>query len=491
MIAFIMKKFINISVLFVLAIFLGSAWSANQPNIVVILVDDLGNADLGYRGGQVKTPVIDKLANQSLRLNAHYGMPLCTPGRAALMTGRYPMRYGLQSFVIFPSHTYGLALDEVTMPQLLKKAGYATAMVGKWHLGHADEKYWPQQRGFDSFYGNLVGEVDYFTKRRGGIIDWQENGVFFADKTYYTQAIGKKAVELIEAHDTAKPLFLYVADLAPHTPYEVPEKYTKLYPHESNEIRKKYMAMVSAVDEQVGNITKALANKGMLENTLIFFSSDNGGMAKGFVHASGGARTQVDKAKGQSLKSRPPADNGIYRAGKGSLYEGGVRVPAFIYWPNQIQPGVSNEPMHHVDILPTVIEAANIKNPVTKPLDGVSLLPILKGEKKHLDRNLLINVELFRGAVRQGKWKLIQVTLLPGKVELYDLEKDPGEKVNLAKKHPEKVKELQSLLMNYAKQQKPSLWFKVQPQFLKYQGKTRFDDKFKIDENGLPVLKHP
>ena len=170
-----------------------------KPNIVVILADDLGNADLGYRGSDIKTPNLDKLATGGVRLESFYGMPVCTPSRAALMTGRYAMRYGLQTLVIFPSHTYGLATDERTLPQALKEAGYNTAMVGKWHLGHGDRKYWPQNRGFDHFYGNLVGEVDYFKLERGGVIDWQRNGTFLKEEGYHTTLVGNEAVKLIEA----------------------------------------------------------------------------------------------------------------------------------------------------------------------------------------------------------------------------------------------------------------------------------------------------
>ena len=186
-----------------------------KPNIVVILADDLGNADLGYRGSDIETPNIDKLAQDGVRLDSFYGMPVCTPSRAELMTGRYAMRYGLETLVIFPSHTYGLPTDERTLPQALKDAGYDTAMVGKWHLGHADQKYWPENRGFDHFYGNLVGEVDYFTKERGGIVDWQRDGKFLKEDGYYTDLIGNEAVSIIDHHDTSKPLFLYVASLAP------------------------------------------------------------------------------------------------------------------------------------------------------------------------------------------------------------------------------------------------------------------------------------
>ena len=181
--------------------FAASARGAARPNIVFIMADDLGNADLGYRGGEIKTPNIDKLANEGVRLESFYGEPVCTPSRAALMTGRYPMRYGLQTLVIFPSHTYGLPTDERTLPQALKEAGYKTLMVGKWHLGHADKKYWPQNRGFDYFYGNVVGEVDYFTRERGGLIDWQRNGTFLKEKGYYTKLIGDEAVKLIDQQD--------------------------------------------------------------------------------------------------------------------------------------------------------------------------------------------------------------------------------------------------------------------------------------------------
>ena len=255
------------------------AHAANpRLNIVVILADDLGNADLGYRGSDIKTPNIDKLASEGVRLESFYGMPVCTPARAELMTGRYAMRYGLQTLVIFPSHTYGLPTDERTLPQALKEAGYQTAMVGKWHLGHADRKYWPQNRGFDHFYGNLVGEVDYFTKERGGLIDWQRDGKFFTEDGYYTTLIGNEAVNIIENHDTSKPLFLYVASLAPHAPYQAPKEAVDAYKDTiGDEKRRTYAAMITELDAQVGRIVAALKQKNMLDNTLIIFSSDNGG----------------------------------------------------------------------------------------------------------------------------------------------------------------------------------------------------------------------
>ena len=190
-----------------------------------------------------------------------------------------PCATALQTLVIFPSHTYGLPTDERTLPQALKDAGYQTAMVGKWHLGHADQKYWPQNRGFDHFYGNLVGEVDYFTKERGGLVDWQRDGKFFKEDGYYTTLIGNEAVNIIENHDTSKPLFLYVASLAPHAPYQAPKeddrRLQECWPETMH--RHTYAAMITDLDTQVGRIVAALKQKNMLDNTLIIFSSDNGG----------------------------------------------------------------------------------------------------------------------------------------------------------------------------------------------------------------------
>jgi len=332
----------------------------DKPNIVIILADDLGNADLGYRGSEIKTPNIDKLADEGMRLESFYGMPLCTPARASLMTGRYPMRTGLQTFVIFPGHTYGLPTEETTLPQALKEADYKTVMVGKWHLGHADRKYWPQNRGFDHFYGNLVGEVDYFTKDRGGIIDWQRNGKFLEEEGYYTTQIGDEAVKLIEEKDPNKPLFLYFASLAPHSPYQAPQEYIDAYKDVfKDETKQNYAAMITELDNQVGRIVEALEKKGIRDNTLIFFASDNGGKLAGSVSAPGTGAAKT-----------PPASNGKFRDGKASLYEGGIRVPAIMNWPGKIKPGVTNEPMHMVDVMPTILKLAGGHGDSERPFDG-------------------------------------------------------------------------------------------------------------------------
>jgi arylsulfatase A-like enzyme len=467
-----------------------AAQAADQPNIVVILADDLGNADLGYRGSDIKTPNIDALASGGVRLESFYGMPVCTPARAELMTGRYAMRYGLETLVIFPSHTYGLPTDERTLPQALKDAGYETAMVGKWHLGHADQKYWPHNRGFDHFYGNLVGEVDYFTKERGGIVDWQRDGKFLKENGYYTTLIGNEAVKIIDDHDTSKPLFLYVASLAPHAPYQAPKEDVDAYKDlPGDEHRHIYAAMITDLDTQVGRIVDALKQKDMLDNTLIMFSSDNGGATSALFATGARSPEEREESGGVGLEEKLPASNGELRGGKGSLHEGGVRVPAIVFWPAKLEPRVVTEPLAMVDIMPTLLALAGATGSADHPFDGKDMWPTLAEGRPSPHEDILINVEAFRGAVRKGNWKLVKIALLPGKTELFDLAKDPGEQNNVADQFPEIVADLEPRLNAYAKEKKPSEWIKAQPAFLGAQGKTIFDPDFDIDDNGLPQEK--
>jgi arylsulfatase A-like enzyme len=184
----------------------GDAHAADsKPNILYIVGDDLGWKDVGFHGSDIKTPTLDALAAKGAKLEQFYAQPMCTPTRAALMTGRYPMRYGLQTAVIPQGHDYGLATDEWLLPQALKDAGYQTAIIGKWHLGHADRKFWPQQRGFDYQYGPLIGEIDYFTHKVDGKVDWYRNGEVVEEEGYSTTLLGNDAVKLIDGHDPATP----------------------------------------------------------------------------------------------------------------------------------------------------------------------------------------------------------------------------------------------------------------------------------------------
>jgi arylsulfatase A-like enzyme len=407
--------------------------SDEKPNIVYIVADDLGWKDVGFHGSDIRTPNLDKLATNGLRLEQFYAQPMCTPTRAALMTGRYPFRYGLQTAVIPSAATYGLATDEWLLPQALKEAGYYTAIVGKWHLGHADPKYWPRQRGFDYQYGPLIGEIDYFTHKQHGVVDWYRNNKLVKEEGYSTTLLGNEAVKLIEQHDASTPIYLYLAFNAPHTPYQATQEYLDQYKSISDPSRRAYAASITAMDDQIGRVVAALEKKGMRDNTLIVFQSDNGG-----------TRNKMFAGEGDVSKVVIPCDNGPYRDGKGSLYEGGTRVVALANWPRHIKPGgTSNEMIHVVDMYPTLATLAAAPFTRSKPLDGLDVWATISEGKPSPRTEVIYNVEPFRAGIRQGDWKLIWRTPLPAAIELYNIAQDPSEKNNVAAQNPDKVAALE------------------------------------------------
>lgn len=433
------------------------AQATQKPNILYIVADDLGWNDVGFRSKDLATPTIDQLANDGAVLDQFYVQPMCTPTRAALMTGRYPMRYGLQSFVILPEQTYGIPLDEKLLPQILKEAGYDTAIIGKWHLGHADTKLWPKQRGFDYHYGALIGEIDYFTHKVHGTTDWYRNNKKLDEPGYVTTLLGKDAVRYIEKHDAKKPMFMYLAFTAPHTPFQAPKAYVDRFKSIPDANRRTYAAMIAAMDDQIAAVLDALKKKGMRENTLVVFHSDNGGVKSATF--AGQIATSGDF----------PANNGVYREGKGSLYEGGTRAAALVNWPGHIKAGKVDQPLHVVDMMPTLAKQAGAAVSGTKPLDGMDVWPTLSQGTPSPRKEIVYNIEMFRGAVRQGDWKLFWRTTLPAKVELYDIAKDPGETKNLAAENQPVVAELQKRIDDLAKQMAPSLFF--QATFKSYMGR--------------------
>jgi len=281
------------------AIPLANAAGTTKPNILYIVADDLGWKDVGFHGSDIKTPNIDALASGGARLEQFYAQPFCTPTRAALMTGRYPFRYGLQTTVIWSGHTYGLATDEWLLPQALKDAGYRTAIVGKWHLGHGDRKFWPRQRGFDSQYGPLIGELDYFTHEQRGVLDWYRDNKPVREKGYSTTLLGSEAVKIISTQDQNQPLYLYLAFNAPHTPYQAPQAYLDRYKGIADPSRRAYAASITAMDDEIGRVVAALEKKGMRDNTLIVFQSDNGG-----------TRNAMFAGEGDMSKIKIPATTG-------------------------------------------------------------------------------------------------------------------------------------------------------------------------------------
>ena len=416
--------------------------SAKKPNILFLLLDDLGFTDVGFNGGDIKTPNIDKLAKSGAKLSSFYVQPVCSPTRAALMTGRYPMRHGLQVGVVRPWAQYGLPLNERTLAQALRQAGYYTAIIGKWHLGHFQRAYLPTMRGFDHQYGHYNGALDYFTHIRDGGFDWHRNDKVCKDEGYTTTLLGDEAVRVIEKHDAKTPLFLYMPFNAPHTPLQALPEHLKQYEHVKDKTRRTYCAMVHAVDEQIGRIIAALEKQGMLENTIIVFSSDNGGpIALG-------------------------ATNGVLRGGKGSLYEGGVRAAAFAAWPGRIKGGTDiREPLHMIDWFPTLINRAGGSLKQDLPIDGKDIWDVLTKNAKSPHDEILFNVTPNGGALRRGDWKLVlnsgnaddpdgKVEAKKGKasVELFNLIADPSEKTNLADREADRVRELRARLDYYAKQ---------------------------------------
>jgi arylsulfatase A-like enzyme len=421
------------------------AQKASQPNIVYIVADDLGWKDVGFHGSDIKTPALDRLANEGVRLEQFYAQPMCTPTRAAFLTGRYPFRYGLQTLVIPASMNYGLPTDERLLPQALKDAGYTTAILGKWHLGHAKREFWPRQRGFDYQYGAVVGEIDYYTHAAGGKTDWFRDNKLLREPGYVTSLLGDDAVRYIRKHDKKKPFFMYLAFTAPHAPYQAPQQYLDKYMNIPDANRRAYAAMITAMDDQVGRVVAQLEKSGMRDNTLIVFHSDNGGNQA--AHLSGESK----------VTGSLPASNGPYRGGKGDLYEGGTRVVALANWPGHIKAGTANGMMHVVDMYPTLAALAGADVKKGKPLDGVNVWPAISAGAASPRNEVVYNIELFRGAVRDGDWKLVWRTVLPSKVELFNLADDPGEKTNVAAQNDEKVRALQARVTGLGSEMAKSL----------------------------------
>ncbi len=382
------------------------------------------------------------------------------------MTGRYPFRYGLQTAVIPSVSTYGLSTNEWLMPQCLKEVGYRTAIIGKWHLGHADKQYWPKQRGFDYQYGAMIGELDYFTHSEQGVLDWFRDNQPVKEEGYTTTLLGTDAARLIERHDPATPLYLYLAFNAPHTPYQAPKEYLDRYQSISDPTRRTYAAMITCLDDEIGRVVTALTKRGLRDDTLILFHSDNGGTRNALF---AGVMADMSKVK-------IPCDNGPYREGKGSLFEGGTRVCAFANWPGHIKPQTVDGLIHAVDIYPTLASLAGASTAKCQPLDGLNVWDTIAEGKPSPRTQIVYNIEPFRGAVREGDWKLIWRTLLPASVDLYNLAQDPSETNNLAAAHPDKVAAMQQSINALAQQS-------TKPLFLL--------DQFKVvtkNMHGEPIL---
>ena len=423
--------------------------AASKPNIIIIVADDLGYADLGIHGCKdIHTPHIDSIAKNGVRCTSGYvSGPYCSPTRAGLLTGRYQQRFG-HEFNPGPagnnSPAFGLSLDETPLPQLLKNAGYKTGMVGKWHLG-STEKFNPINRGFDEYFGFLGGANSYNHGKT--IVSNIVRGTKPVDeKEYLTDAFAREAVAYVDKQKNA-PFFLYLTFNAVHTPLQASPKHDIDIDRIPNPNRRTYASMLFAMDDAIGKLLAKLDKENLTENTLIFFISDNGGP-----------------------ESVNFSDNGHLKGVKATTWEGGIRVPFFVQWKAVLPKGkVYDNPVIQLDILPTVLAASGGEYSHKKKLDGVNLLPYFKGENKEPPHDALYWRFGAQMAIRMGDWKL---TKAPGEdikfnradlasaegSHLYNLKEDIGEQKNLSATNPEKVKTLTQAWNQWNKDLEKPAW---------------------------------
>ena len=402
-----------------------------RPNVVIVLADDLGWRDVGFHGGKTPTPHIDRIAREGLDLARCYAFPFCSPTRSALLTGRMPIRYGMVFTVIRPWSPHGLPVEEHLLPETLKSLGYQTACIGKWHLGHAHRRLLPNARGFDHFYGHVNADVDYFSHRHMAGLDWQRNGVSVDEEGYSTALLAKEAVNWIRQRDRTRPFFLYLPFNAVHTPLSAPDEVMVKYRQLPNARLRVLAGAIDAMDAAVGQVLAVLDSEGLAKDTLVLFLSDNGGaLAQG-------------------------SDNSPLRAGKGTAYEGGIRVPAAIRFPGRVAAGAKSQQVLAVtDLFPTLLGAVGGTPQGKKPLDGLNLWPQLSGATVLAREPLFFGVKSneradFRYAVLHGEWKLIR-TVEQGKAGaaeyLFHLASDPAEAKDVRDANPAKARELSAAL---------------------------------------------
>jgi arylsulfatase A-like enzyme len=426
----------------------------HNPNVVIILADDLGYGDLGcYGNTTVPTPNIDSLArNGILCTDSYVTAAVCSPSRAGLLTGRYQQRFGLEfngtMELTKAQLEKGLPLTEVTLADHVKNQGYVTGMVGKWHLG-MDPKFHPMKRGFDEFFGFLWGGTLYVDPSAADVkhfqwnpkitpwtARWQldpimRNKEAVEEKGYLTDAFAREAVAFIDKHQK-KPFFLYVPFNAVHSPFQTTNKYYDRFAFIKDEKLRIHASMTSALDDAVGAILNKLRHAKLEKNTLVFFLSDNG------------AATYTGAG-----------NNGPLRMGKVTYFEGGIRIPFLVQWPDRLSAGGTySQPVSSLDILPTILTAIGAEIPTES--DGVDLLPFLSGKNVSAPHDFLCWRAGPISAIRKGNWKLVKAG--DKVVWLYDLAKDTGERDNVSMQNPDIVKELLRLLTDWDKQLKAPLW---------------------------------
>ncbi|RAP78553.1 sulfatase-like hydrolase/transferase [Paenibacillus montanisoli] len=422
-----------------------------KPNLIIIYCDDLGYGDLGCFGSDmIRTPHLDALAADGVQFTNWYSnSPVCSPSRAALLTGKFPARAGVTEILGGSRRTLGLKPDAKTLAERVKEAGYRTALYGKWHLGSTEECR-PNARGFDEYFGFLSGCVDYYSHifywgvpHVNPLHDlWHNDEEVWSNGEYLTNLITQKSVDYIEAHKE-EPFFLYAAYNAPHYPMHAPQKYMNRYKHLPWD-RQVMAAMISAVDDGVGEIVAALKRNGLYENSIIFFSSDNG--------PSSESRNWLDGT--QDVYYGGSA--GKFRGHKASLFEGGIRMPAIMAYPGTIAGGqVCGEIGMMADVVPTMLELAGLHTVELSDIDGLSMASVVTAGIRSPHKQIFWESG-GQLAVREGKWKLVLNGKLdfdrgqPDVVHLSDLEMDPGERINVASQYPDIARQLEQSVREWS-----------------------------------------
>ncbi|MDO8543779.1 MAG: sulfatase-like hydrolase/transferase [Opitutaceae bacterium] len=420
------------------------AAAMERPNFVFIMADDLGWADVAFNGGNAPTPHLDRLAREGVRLTQHYSAPVCSPTRAALMTGRCWSRFGVTN----PQNNRALPWDTVTLPRALKSLGYATCLTGKWHLGSRPEEG-PNKFGFDHSYGSLAGGVgpwDHRYKEGEFSHTWHRNGQLLGEKGHVTDLIAQEAIAWLGRQNGNTPFFLYVPFTAVHLPVKEPAEWVQRVPAGiTAEIARQYAASIMHLDDAVGRIVAALEQNGQRERTLLVFTSDNGG--------SWAENETQPYPKDNYPTGRLTGNNRPLRGQKGNLYEGGIRVPTVVSWPGVLPAAAATAPCQITDWMPTLCGIAGYNPDKNLKWDGTNIWPGITGRGAVAARTLYWAGPGFQArALREGDWKLI-VSGKPSqeKFELFDLGRDPNEKQDLAVQMPGRVTAMKARLAEVAR----------------------------------------
>jgi len=434
---------------------LGLARAADnaRPNVIIFLADDLGWDDVSWNNPRVRTPNLERLCEQGVRFDQQYVTPMCSPTRATLLSGRYATRFGVTS----AQNERAFPFDTMTLPRALKSVGYETALIGKWHLGSAPE-WGPQKFGFDYSYGTLAGGCGpYSHKYKAGPYEnsWHRNGVLISEEGHVTDLIAREAVKWL-GERSDKPFLLYVPFTGPHVPiaepdewlkrYSEQEKWLQRYPRGEFPAKREYYADVTHTDAAIGQIMAALDKSGKRANTLVLFLSDNGAS----THVPNSKWLKSDDPREHFTPGPAGGSNLPLRGEKTEIYEGGIRVPAFVNWPGVLKPGAYAEPVHAADWMPTICALAGYQPAADLKWDGRNVWPWVTGKQKAEPRQLYwVDPGFVRFAVRDGDWKLVYRNRSYS-AELYDLRLDPEETTDVAAWHPDKVATLMALKQRLA-----------------------------------------